>query len=395
MSDTETRLIGDWDSTLKLEAGDAIHSSVSAEDGAFACTDSELLYANASGVQRAQLAQIAKVNRENADIVISSADGVLIRGPVSADQASLVAFFDAVKTATSKAKVVKPPSPVSSSPINSSPVIPSVPASSPSDSTPTSSFAMNTPANSTHSTFTPATSSFPEAKVTSSVSAPVAPNPQAAGRPAARMSPVAGAVGPDRLPLEYAGFWVRTVAFIIDSVVIYVAQSLLQVALGLQNPTSLEEMRQFSNLDSRVVTGWVLFTVLAVLWQWLYYAFMESSSRQGTLGKMAMGLAVTDLEGRKLSFARASGRFLAKGLANVLAGVVIVIGVVVLSTDSGPAGADPNIMFTQRAVMGFLWTMLLGVLIVLASNIMAAFTKRKQALQDIVSGCVVLRKPSS
>jgi uncharacterized RDD family membrane protein YckC len=178
-------------------------------------------------------------------------------------------------------------------------------------------------------------------------------------------------------------------------VVIYVAQSLLQVALGLQNPTSLEEMRQFSNLDSRVVTGWVLFTVLAVLWQWLYYAFMESSSRQGTLGKMAMGLAVTDLEGRKLSFARASGRFLAKGLANVLAGVVIVIGVVVLSTDSGPAGADPNIMFTQRAVMGFLWTMLLGVLIVLASNIMAAFTKRKQALQDIVSGCVVLRKPSS
>jgi ABC-type tungstate transport system substrate-binding protein len=78
-----------------------------------------------------------------------------------------------------------------------------------------------------------------------------------------------------------------------------------------------------------------------------------------------------------------------------LAGAVILVGLLVLAADAGPAGADPNIMFTQRALMGFLVVLLLSVLIVLASNIMAAFTKRKQALQDIVSGCVVLRKPSS
>jgi uncharacterized RDD family membrane protein YckC len=388
MSDAQTRSTGDWDSTLKLEAGQTIHSSVSAEDGAFACTDSELLYANASGVQRAQLAQVAKVNRENADIVISSADGVLIRGPVSADQASLVAFFDAVKTATSKAKAVKP-----SSPVSSSPVIPSVPVSSPVDAAPTSSFAMNTPANSTHSTFTPATSSFPDAKMTSSVPTPVAPNPQAAGRPATRMSPVGGALT-DRLPLEYARFWVRTVAFIIDSVVVYVAQTVLQVALGLQNPTSLEEMRQFSSLDSRVMTGWVLFTVLAVLWQWLYYALMESSSRQGTLGKMAMNLAVTDLDGRRLTFARASGRFLGKGVSNVLAGMVLLVGTLGLAAGN-PNASDPTTAFTSAGLLGFLGASLLAVVMVLASNIMAAFTRRKQALQDIVSGCLVLRKPSS
>ena len=374
---------------MKLEAGQAIHSSVSAEDGAFACTDSELLYANAAGVQRAQLAQIAKVNRENSDIVISSDQAVLIRGPISADQTSLVAFFDAVKTATSKVKVVKP-----SSPVISSPVMPSVPTSSSADSVPTSSFAMNTPANSTHSTFTPATSSFPDAKTTSSIPAQAALNPVAAGRSAARMSPVGGAVT-DRLPLEYAGFWVRTVAFIIDSVVVYVAQTLLQVALGLQSVafTDLELMRQYIS-DSRVMTGWVLFTVLAVLWQWLYYALMEASSRQGTLGKMAMGLAVTDLEGRKLTFARASGRFLGKGLANVLAGVVLLAATLGLMAGN-PNASDPSTAFTGAAVMGVLGASLLAVLIVIASNAMAAFTRRKQALQDIVSGCVVLRKPSS
>ncbi len=390
MDDSQTLSTGDWDSTLKLEAGQAIHSSVSAQDGAFACTDSELLYVNAAGVQRAQLAQIAKVNRENSDIVISSDLAVLIRGPISADQTSLVAFFDAVKTATSKAKVVKP-----SSPVISSPVIPNAPTSSSADSVPTSSFAMNTPANSTHSTFTPATSSFPDSKTTSSVPAQVALNPVAAGRSAARMSPVGGAVT-DRLPLEYAGFWVRTVAFIIDTVVVYVAQTLLQVALGLQSVafTDLESMRQYIG-DSRVMTGWVLFTVLALLWQWLYYALMEASSRQGTLGKMAMGLAVTDLEGRKLTFARASGRFLGKGLANVLAGVVLLAATLGLMAGTNPNASDPSTAFTAAAVMGVLGASLFAVLIVIASNVMAAFTRRRQALQDIVSGCVVLRKPSS
>ena len=384
--------VNDWAAVLKFELADALPAgavlaNVSAEDGAFACTDTELLNANQAGVQRAALAQIAKVNREGSDIVISSTDGVLIRGPVSADQESLIAFFDAVKTATSKAKAIKPSNSV---PVVSNPVI-----SNPVEAVPISSFAMDTPATSGHSTFTPVTSSFPDAKVTSSIPAQVALNPQVAGRSVAQMKPVAGGITDGRLPLEYAGFWVRTVAFIIDSLVVYVAQTLLQVALGLQNPTNFEEMLRFSSLDSRVVTGWLLFTVLAVLWQWLYYAFMESSTRQGTLGKMAMNLAVTDLEGRKLTFARASGRFLGKGVSNVLAGAVLLVGTLGLAAGMNPNASDPTTAFTSAGLLGFLGASLLAVVIVLASNIMAAFTKRRQALQDVVSGCVVVRKPSS
>lgn len=378
--------VNDWDAVLKLELADTVLANISAEDGAFACTDTELLYANAAGVQRAALAQIAKVNREGSDIVISSADGVLVRGPVSADQESLVAFFDTVKTAISKAKSVKLSSPV---PVVLKPVV-----SNPLGAAPVSSFAMNTSATSSHSIFTPATSGFPETKTTSSIPAQAALNPQAAGRPAARNR--VGGSSTDHLPLEYAGFWVRTVAFVIDSVVVYLAQTLLQVALGLQSVafTDLESIRQYIS-DSRVMTGWVLFTVLALLWQWLYYAFMEASNRQGTLGKMAMGLAVTDLEGRKLSFIRASGRFLGKGVANALAGVVLLVGTLGLTAGMNPNAADPTSAFTGAALMGLLGALLLGMVILIASNVMAAFTKRKQALQDLVSGCVVLRKPSS
>jgi uncharacterized RDD family membrane protein YckC len=75
---------------------------------------------------------------------------------------------------------------------------------------------------------------------------------------------------------------------------------------------------------------------------------MESSPYQGTLGKMALGLIVTDLQGRPLSFARASGRFFGK----------IITGMI-------PFG------------IGY---------------IMAGFTEKKQALHDMIAGCLVLRK---
>jgi uncharacterized RDD family membrane protein YckC len=80
----------------------------------------------------------------------------------------------------------------------------------------------------------------------------------------------------------------------------------------------------------------------------IYYAWMESSSHQGTLGKMALGLIVTDLEGRRITFARASGRYFAK----------IITGLI-------PLG------------IGYM---------------MAGFTEKKQALHDMIASCLVLRK---
>jgi uncharacterized RDD family membrane protein YckC len=80
---------------------------------------------------------------------------------------------------------------------------------------------------------------------------------------------------------------------------------------------------------------------------WIYYASLESSAWQATLGKKILGLKVTDLAGNRISFARASGRFFGKILSGMILGI------------------------------GFL---------------MAGFTERKQALHDILAGCLVLRQ---
>jgi uncharacterized RDD family membrane protein YckC len=46
-----------------------------------------------------------------------------------------------------------------------------------------------------------------------------------------------------------------------------------------------------------------------ILLPWLYYAICESSDQQATLGKRAVGIEVTSLEGETISFGRATGRF--------------------------------------------------------------------------------------
>jgi uncharacterized RDD family membrane protein YckC len=79
---------------------------------------------------------------------------------------------------------------------------------------------------------------------------------------------------------------------------------------------------------------------------WLYFALMESSAKGATLGKMALGLRVTDLSGNRISFGRATGRYFGK----IVSGMIFSIG-----------------------------------------YIMAGFTQQKQALHDIMAGCLVVR----
>lgn len=89
------------------------------------------------------------------------------------------------------------------------------------------------------------------------------------------------------------------------------------------------------------------FIVLGVVIEWLYYALLESSAWQATIGKKTLGLEVTDLAGRRISFARATGRYFGK----FISAIIFLIG-----------------------------------------YIMAGFTEKKQALHDMMAGCLVMRK---
>ncbi|MCH8540668.1 MAG: RDD family protein [Opitutales bacterium] len=137
----------------------------------------------------------------------------------------------------------------------------------------------------------------------------------------------------------YAGFWKRVVAAIIDGFVLLPIGLIAGAFLGFAaagSGASHEGMELMGNM-------------LGVLIGWLYHALMESSHRQATLGKMAMGIVVTDLNGQQISFGRASGRF---------------------------------------------FGMYLSAFIFLIGFIMVAFTAKKQGLHDILASCLVVNQPT-
>ncbi|HUN69643.1 MAG TPA: RDD family protein, partial [Burkholderiales bacterium] len=99
------------------------------------------------------------------------------------------------------------------------------------------------------------------------------------------------------IKLIYAGLGVRTLAVLIDYVVLGTVAALPM--MGRQAVVSPEEF------------GWEHFAWVVGL-SWAYFAISESSSWQGTLGKRLLGLRVTDLNGARIGFGRANVRHLSK-----------------------------------------------------------------------------------
>ena len=153
----------------------------------------------------------------------------------------------------------------------------------------------------------------------------------------------------------YAGFWLRFVAWIVDARVSGVAFVILLVPLAVLSGAGAAIGRIGSGEDigddvaGLIASGFILGLFgLVLIVGWLYYALCESSSWQGTVGKKMLGLYVTDLEGRPVSFGRASGRYFARLVTHL---IPLAIG-----------------------------------------YIMAGFTEKKQAIHDMIASCVVLRK---
>jgi len=145
---------------------------------------------------------------------------------------------------------------------------------------------------------------------------------------------------------RYGGFWRRFCAYFLDGLIL----NIVMLPVGLM--TGVSWVGLFASQED-ITPEWfasymgslLTLALFGMVVNWLYAALLQSSSRQGTLGQMALGLRVTDLEGRRVSFARATGRYFA----------VIVTGL----------------------------TFAIGYLIML-------FTEKRQTLHDLIAGTVVV-----
>jgi uncharacterized RDD family membrane protein YckC len=132
--------------------------------------------------------------------------------------------------------------------------------------------------------------------------------------------PVAPPVPRPEAQLDTAPFFRRAVAFVIDCVVLFVPIIFLfglgalavEVEGWIEHPDA-ESMRQEWLLLDRNFKQTLLLVALGLAW--LYAAFLEASPWQATVGKRWVGIRVTDAQGERLDFLRATGRHLAKFLS--------------------------------------------------------------------------------
>jgi uncharacterized RDD family membrane protein YckC len=117
-------------------------------------------------------------------------------------------------------------------------------------------------------------------------------------------------------PLDYAGFWIRVAALLIDYVVLMIPMMIVTAVLYPIDSTGL-----VANLV----------TIPAM---WLYFALMESGSGQATLGKRAVGLKVVDINGEPIGFGKATGRYFAK----IISALVFYLGFIWVGFDSRKQG---------------------------------------------------------
>ncbi|MCJ2178156.1 RDD family protein [Novosphingobium album (ex Hu et al. 2023)] len=131
----------------------------------------------------------------------------------------------------------------------------------------------------------------------------------------------------------YGGFWWRVLAYFIDYIILQIGLSVLSGVFGIGLGASMTMMDPASQ---SVMMPSMLFTVLGVSFAmtWLYFALMESSPMQATVGKLAVGLVVTDLNGNRISFARATGRFFAKFLSSL----ILMIGYIMVAFSARKQG---------------------------------------------------------
>jgi len=119
---------------------------------------------------------------------------------------------------------------------------------------------------------------------------------------------------------QFAGFWKRVVAYMIDSLIISIGLGvLLIVAFFVFALGSKLEDKMMSAIVSIAMTG------SAIVTEVMYHALFESSAKQATPGKMAMGIVATNAEGGRMGLGRAIGRNCARVLSSSFFGIGYII----------------------------------------------------------------------
>lgn len=147
---------------------------------------------------------------------------------------------------------------------------------------------------------------------------------------------------------QYAAFWQRLLAYLLDSVIVTVIMIILLVIINVGYPKASVYDPETGGVVT-ALSGEAFFAILLVLGivPFLYYVLFESSHSQATPGKMALGIYLTSTRGGDIDLPTATMRYVVR---IILSGSLFAFGY---------------------------WLMF--------------FTARQQTLHDLIAGTLVVR----
>jgi uncharacterized RDD family membrane protein YckC len=140
---------------------------------------------------------------------------------------------------------------------------------------------------------------------------------------------------------DHAGFWIRLVAHLIDSLIIIVGGVFAVFIMAFIGSALFGGSEQFlpkgGSPDSQLLSNLVFFAIALV-----YFSGMESSTYQGTLGKRALSLKVVNTSQQKISYSKALGRYFAEAFLSP----ILFIGYIMIAFDGCKRGLHDRLAGT-------------------------------------------------
>lgn len=135
---------------------------------------------------------------------------------------------------------------------------------------------------------------------------------------------------------RYGGFWIRFVALVIDAIILAVVGGIIGLPLRLLLGVGAVSVARSQDPSQALamlpaMMGAIGLSLMINLVVGVCYDIWFVHNKGGTIGKLALGLQIINLDGSRLSYGQALGRYFAK----ILSAIILYIGFIM-------AGLDPE-----------------------------------------------------
>lgn len=178
--------------------------------------------------------------------------------------------------------------------------------------------------------------------------------------------------------VEYSGVFRRILAYVIDCIILSIVGFVIGKIVGYDE---LGVVMQAASGKIASSQSFIPYSILTLIVTIAYFVLMESSPKQGTLGKMLLGMKITDENGERMSVATASKRYAIFWIFGLITSILSIV-----AGSPKPSSVAITVTTTIVTLLGCIYR------IVIFITMLVAESKQGQGLHDKLSKTYVVNK---